>query len=140
MKTIFYAKSEDEIVGELGEFELIKKRADTLRKICEVQPYTQIVVILTSNHNMYGTVIDNVMDSAHPCEYAFLKELQNKHDTDIRQLVCMWSDGNLDVPSYDFRQMICDLHENNQNAEMLLRGAKGYLKKTIAQVMLKSKT
>lgn len=60
--------------------------------------------------------------------------------TDIRQVVCMWSDGSLDVPSYDFRQMICDLHENNQNAEMLLRGEKGYLKKTIAQVMLKSKT
>ena len=27
MKTIFYAKSEDEIVGELGEFELIKKES-----------------------------------------------------------------------------------------------------------------
>lgn len=124
MKTIFYAKSEDEIVGELGEFELIKKRADALRKICEVQPYTQIVVILTSNHNMYGTVIDNVMDSAHPCEYAFLKELQNKHDTDIRQVVCMWSDGSLDVPSYDFRQMICDLHEKQPKRRDAVAGSK----------------
>ena len=135
MKTVFYGKSEEEITEALGTFELMKTRADALREICEVQPYTQVVVVLTSNHNMYGTVLDNAMDPAHPCEHAFLKELQDQHDTDIRQMVCMWLNGGLDVPSYDFRQMVCDLREDNQNAEMLLQGAEGYLKKTIAQTM-----
>lgn len=139
MKTIFYAKSEDEIVTEPGTFELMKKRADALRETCEMQPDTQVVVVLTSNHNMYGTVIDHVMDSAHGCEHAFLQKLQDQHDTDIRQMVCMWPEGSLDVPSYDFRQMICHLHENNQNAELLLQGQDGYLRKTIAQTMPKSR-
>lgn len=140
MKTIFDAKSEEDNVSELGIFESMKKRAESLLETCKAQTYTQVVVVLTSNHNLYGMVIDHVMDPTHRCEHAFLKELQGQHDTDIRQMVCMWSEGSLDMPSYDFRQMICDLHENNKNAEMLLQGASGYLKKTIAQTMPKSKT
>lgn len=64
MKTIFDAKSEEDNVSELGIFESMKKRAESLLETCKAQTYTQVVVVLTSNHNLYGMVIDHVMDHA----------------------------------------------------------------------------
>ena len=57
MKTIFDAKSEEDNVSELGIFESMKKRVESLLETCKAQTYTQVVVVLTSNHNLYGMVI-----------------------------------------------------------------------------------
>ncbi len=53
----------------------------------------------------------------------------------VKLLVCLWGDGALDMPFYDFRKNLITQNENSENTEILLLGYKKLIKKTFSQIM-----
>ena len=88
---------------------------------------SQVTVLWTSNHRFY-TAIDDL--SGAICE-----ELELKKDTRILKLITVWKNGQLDLPSYQLRQALIQLNENNKDADIILQGMDGYIIKKISQTM-----
>lgn len=102
----------------------IAKRAFADEKALEA---SQVTVLWTSNHCFY-TAIDDL--SGAICE-----ELALKKDTRILKLLTIWKNGQIDLPSFKFRQALIALNENNKDAEMILQGKDGYIIKKVSQTM-----
>lgn len=99
------------------------------------QQYAQSIACMTVSGNVYHTVLDNACTKEKNSEKAFLKSLADKNDVVIKKMVCMWADKSLDVPSNDFRNLICALHPDNKNTEILLQGEKEYVKMKIIETV-----
>ena len=52
-------------------------------------------------------------------------------DDIVISLICCWSNGAFDMPSYNFRKKLCELNPNNETAQMLLNGEKAFNLKSI---------
>ncbi len=96
-------------------------------------PKSGVIVLRTAKNNIYHCVITNGCSNYENEEKAFLDNLRQNDDLEVSQMVWMWHDGTLDISSFVFRDMLCKLHENNKNAEMILTGENCYHKKTIAE-------
>jgi len=101
-------------------------------------PKSSVIVLRTAKNNIYHCVITNAYSNHEEEEKAFLDNLRQNDDLEVSQMVCMWRDGSLDISSFTFRDMLCQLHENNKNAEMILTGENCYHKKTIAETFPRS--
>ena len=47
----------------------------------------------------------------------------------------MWGSGDIDLPSWKLRKMLCEVHLENQKAQMLLLGKPSYIVKNILQTL-----
>lgn len=68
-----------------------------------------------------------------------LSDLRNglvyNRDFRVLYLVHVWSDHTLDVPSYDLRRMLLELHPENQSALMLLSGRENFIIRSLGSTM-----
>ena len=91
--------------------------------------------VLTSKGNIYCKIIFNALSDESINEHSFLSELKSNDDTQIQKIVCLWSNGDIDMPSWKFRKMLCELNVENKNAQMLLNGGISYIIKSILQTL-----
>ncbi len=56
-------------------------------------------------------------------------------DPRIKSIVCMWSNGGVDLPSYSLRASLCGLAEENGSAEILLQGYHSFVVKEIRKTL-----
>lgn len=96
-------------------------------------PHTQSIVLRTVKGNVYHCLISDALTDDYTEEKQFVNTLIANGDFEIVQMVSMWPEGCFDMPSYAFRKMLCELHTNNMNGEMILSGQDCYIKKTIAE-------
>ena len=91
--------------------------------------------VLTADGVLHRTVIHNAKkrgeNGAHPDEKALIDILRDAGNTEIHYIVCQTRNGEFDLPSYFFRQKLCELNPANGKAKMLLKGAFRYNVKTI---------
>ncbi len=113
-------------------FEIAK--AD-LRKVTPEQ-YTQAVAFETASGNVYHAVIVNALTEEHLDEKALLEQMKAQNDTQIVKIVCLWEGEQLDMPSYAFKMLICEMDAQNKDAQMLLLGKNCLIKKTIFQTLV----
>ena len=98
---------------------------------------TQVVVLLTSNGKEYSAIIEDVLSEEKVAEKALIKEMQKDNDTELRYIMAVWkSDGCVDIPSYDFREMLCRLNIENKNASIFLMSEAGYHVKHLGVTMV----
>ena len=116
MQTLFELKTKHTV--DMAVFEQMKKTAETNLSKAETGQYTQAVVLLSAKGNAYSTLIKNALSEEMADETALLERIKNLNDTEIRYALCLWQDGNLDVPSYRFRHLLCTL--NPKNIELIL--------------------
>ncbi len=90
---------------------------------------SQVTVLWTSNHRFYTAMDD--------WSGAICEELKIKNDTHILKILTVWKNGQLDLPSYQLRQALIQLNENNKDADIILQGMDGYIIKKISQTMKK---
>ncbi len=102
-------------------FDELKDLAEQALENAEQNQYTQAVVLLTANGNKYSILLENALSN----EINFAK-LSDANDTEISGILCMWQDGNVDVPSMHFRKKLCDLDPLNENAEIFVRTRDGF--------------
>ena len=96
------------------------------------------VVMLTSGGTVHSISFQD-MDSACDAEGAmkFLIEKKKSGDSKIEKLICMWHDGEIDIPSFAFREALLAVDSKNLSTQMLLNGFEGYVVKTIKVTMMK---
>lgn len=138
MRAFFGAKCDDEILLEPGTFDKLIKHAEAMlqNESMKEQEHSQAIVAITSNGNVVGCVRENAFAPEISSERLFFKQLDDGHDTEIKKIGVMWSDGSIDMLSYDLRKKLCDLNEKNKNAEMLLPEMRGgYIIRTIVQTL-----
>ena len=68
-------------------------------------------------------------------EKSLVSELRANDDTEICYILAVWKNGCVDVPSYDFRKMLCRLNIENKNAAIFLVGEAGYHTKPLRVTM-----
>lgn len=115
---------------------------NALRSITPNQ-YTQIVAVCCDNGYIYHTVINNALSGEKAAEKQLIDRLIKNNATLVKKIICVWAKDEvtanmldcLDMPSYDFRKMLCDYNSDNVNAEILLSGKEGFITKTIGQTM-----
>ena len=96
---------------------------------------TQAVVLLSSKGKEYSTIIEDVLAEEKLAEKSLLRELLTNDDTEIGYILVVWKNGCVDIPSYDFRKMLCRLNIENKNAAIFLMGEVGYHTKPLRVTM-----
>ena len=120
--------------------ELLSVVKNTLQSITPNQ-YTQVIAICSDNGYIYHTVIDNALSVENTTEQRLINQLIENNATLVKKLVCVWAKDGVnildcvDMPSYNFRKMLCDCNGDNVNAEILLQGKEKFITKTIGQTM-----
>lgn len=90
------------------------------------QQYTQSIVLLTSCGGEYCSVITNALSAEKTDEADLIERLIAANDTCVSSILCMWGDGNIDIPSFAFRKILCELNPDNLNAGILVNTFNGY--------------
>ncbi len=117
------------------EFEPLVKRAHELVQQLGGHDTKQALVLQTADDQLYEVIMDYKSPNAEDEIQTFLVGI-GKEKLVVR-LICCWSDGSFDLPWYVFREKLCDLNPNNQDAEMLLMGEKTFIVKPIRVTMPK---
>ena len=117
MQTLFELKTK--LTIDMAVFEQMKKTAEAELSKAAAGQYVQAVVLLSAKENEYSTLIKNALSKEKADETAFLEGIKNVNDTEICYVLCMWqADKCIDIPSFDFRKLLCAL--NPKNTEALL--------------------
>ena len=64
-----------------------------------------------------------------------LIQMKTRYGSRVKKLVYTWNDGGIDLPSYDFREMLLSVDERNASTEMLLGGLLGFIVKPLNVTM-----
>ena len=118
MQTLFELKTDIKLPYDEKIFEKMKETALNLLNNEEKDEYTQAIVLFSATANEYGITVKNAMSKEKTEEAALLEKLKAASDTEIDYVLCMWQDKNIDIPSYSFREMLCEL--DKKNAECLI--------------------
>ena len=98
---------------------------------------TQVVVLLTSKGKEYSAIIEDVLSEDKIAERALIKEMRKDNDTELRYVMAVWkTSSGVDMPSYDFRKMLCRMNMENKNAAIFLMGEAGYGVKPLGATMV----
>lgn len=95
------------------------------------EQYGQVLAVQSSTNHVYAAAAANALQHAH--EEALIGQLQEAQDTRIDKIVCVWSDGCIDLPSDAFRKQLCALNDANGQARILLKQKDTWGYKTIEQ-------
>lgn len=101
----------------------------------EKSEHTQAVVFLTSSKKEYYVLINNALSPDKECECDLVANLKANEDTEISYILCMWHEGSVDLPSYDFRKMLLQMDEKNANSEIFVLTDSGYQTKLLEITM-----
>ena len=96
---------------------------------------TQAIVLLTSKGKEYSAIIEDVLSEEKIAEKALIKEMCKDNDTELRYILTVWKNGCVDIPSYDFRKMLCRMNLENKNTAIFLMGEAGYHVKSLDTTM-----
>ena len=88
---------------------------------------TQAIVLLTSKGKEYSAIIEDVLSEEKIAEKALIKEMQKDNDTELRYVMTVWkTSSGVDMPSYDFRKMLCRMNPENKNAAIFMNEIANY--------------
>ena len=124
MQTLFELKTK--LTIDMAVFEQMKKTAVAELSKAAAGQYVQAVVLLSAKENEYSTLIKNALSKEKADETAFLEGIKNVNDTEICYVLCMWqADKCIDIPSFDFRKLLCALNPKNTEALLFVMTADG---------------
>ena len=105
---------------DLDVLEDMKATAFDLLCNTNKEKYTQAVVLYSATGNKYNEIIKNACSEDMTEEKELIEKLKAAGDTEIRYVLCMWQDNNVDIPSIAFRKMLCELDQKNQEAVLFV--------------------
>ena len=123
MKTIFELKAK--IPYDPDTFETVRKAATDLLTNAKKENATQAIVLYSASGKTYRKIIENACSEDKKAEKELLAELKAAADTEIRYVLCMWQDHNIDIPSFAFRRMLVELDPQNQDALLFVTTKEG---------------
>ena len=118
-----------EYIPAPAEFEPLVQRAIELVKQIAGDDTKQALFLETADNQIHEAIID----VPYVADETLLHAIGKDHA--VIRIVCCWSDGGFDVPSYDFRKKLCEFNQKNEAAEMLLIGDRRFVVKPICVTM-----
>ena len=92
-----------------------------------MQEHAQVVVALSDKGNIYHKVINDPLTQELIDEKSFIEELVKNQDTILIKIICLWANGDVDVPSANFRELLYTANCLISKTEILLRSADHYI-------------
>ena len=135
MKSFIMDPSARKVDVEKDEWQKLINIAQTKKIEIEEQKMTQVIVVLTANEKIYSCFFDYRNRMVLEEEEHFCEILKNNTDTEVKKMVCLWSDGSVDFPSYSLREKMIQINLQNESAEILLNGYDGFIVKTVGKTM-----
>ena len=86
----------------------------------------QAIVLHTDKGADYCFVIRDALSADRTDENELLNQLIAKDDTHVQSVLCMWQNGDVDLPSYRFRKMLLEANADTANAEIFVFTENGY--------------
>lgn len=80
-----------------------------------------------------GVVYSEKFSVCEDYEYAFIDKMRASSDYTIKKIVCMFNNGQLDVPSFALRKTLIELNESNKDADILLLSSQGLCTRKLKQ-------
>lgn len=111
---------ENKLMFDSDIFEKMMGTARDILNNAEKGEYTQAIVLLSANGTEYAALIKNALSENKLDEKSLLERLSLANDTEIRYLLCIWQDGGIDLPSYRFREMLCETDPRNTECEIFM--------------------
>ena len=124
MQSIFELKNE--LPFDQNIFDRMKKTASAILQTAEKNEYTQAIVLLSSTGKEDGAIINNALTDGQGDTQELLEQLRLKNDVAVHRILCLWQDGNIDIPSFAFRKMLCDLSPKNTETGIFVRMQNGF--------------
>lgn len=81
----------------------------------------QVVVVRTTKNRIRSYVYYSMSEIMEE-DNAFVRELLEKDDAEIKHIVCMWNEYAIDLPSIQLRKHLLKVSPMNGLAEMILQG------------------
>ena len=135
MKLLIMDSEACKIDIEKDEWSKLINIAQTKKIEIEEQKMAQVIVVLTSNEKIYSYLFDYGNRLVLEEEKHFLGIIKNDADTSVKKMVCLWSDGSVDFPSYSLREKMIETNLQNESTQILLNGYDGFIVKTIGKTM-----
>ena len=133
MKSIFELKNP--LPFDADVFEQMKNTALELLCGTEKKEYTQAIVLLSSAGREYGAIIENALSGDKKEEKSLTERLLSANDTKLSHILCVWQDGEIDVPSFALRQMLLDIDPSNKDCGLFVITADGCSVMSLANTM-----
>lgn len=83
----------------------------------------QVIVVKTENNHL--RCFSNSLKSNGADEKDFVEHISASEDPVIKCVLCMWSDGSIEIPSMHFRNLLLDASAENAQAVIILQGTDG---------------
>ena len=87
---------------------------------------TQALVLYTDKGAYYCSVIQDALSADRTDENELLNQLIANDDTCVQHVLCMWQNGDVDLPSYRFRKMLLEANADTANAGIFVFTENGY--------------
>ena len=95
------------------------------RKVLPAYFINKIKVV--SKGKEYSAIIEDVLSEDKIAERALIKEMCKDNDTELRYVMAVWkTSSGVDMPSYDFRKMLCRMNPENKNAAIFMNETANY--------------
>lgn len=108
-------------------FSTLYKIASTTLQTAEAGENTQVIVLRTQAGKLYHALIADACTIERADERALIARLEADGETCVTDLLCVWQNGTVDLPSYAFRTMLLEANPDNQSTEIFVNcGWRGY--------------
>ncbi len=107
-------------------FDRMKNMAENILQSAEKNQSTQAIVLLSSKGRQHGAIIKDALSDDKIDEKALFDRLTMEKDTEIKRILCVWEDGNIDIPSIAVRNMLCALNPSNAECGLFVMTPDGY--------------
>lgn len=116
----------------VSEFEVLVGEAKSLiRADLDAE---QVVVVRTTKNRIRSYVYHSMSEIIKE-DNAFVRELVEKDDAEIKHIVCMWNSYGIDLPSIQLRKHLLEVSPVNGLAQMILQGEYDFAIRTIISSM-----
>lgn len=133
MQTLF--ESDIKVSFDKCIFENMRKTAVELLRNTEKNQYTQCISLFSSKEKEYTVIIKKALTNEKAEEESLLERLKKIEDTEIYYVLCMWQDECIDIPSYAFRKMLCDLNSKNYKSLLFVTTRNGISVKELSKTI-----
>ena len=110
---------------DVDRFEKMYRAAKDALKKAVVEANTQVIVLWSAKGSIYSEVITNALTKDQKEETVLLDRLRAARDTEICRVLCMWYDGEIDIPSFAFRERLVEINPSNRTAGVFVRTREG---------------
>ncbi len=105
---------------------LAKNTLSNMEQMVGSLPEPQVSVLATEK---------NVYIAKNDVEGSICNELVCQNDTKIVNILTMWKNGQVDLPSFAFRKAVLAMNSKNKDTDILLQSAEGFVVKKLSETM-----